>query len=154
MKQWFPFSDYDFYAYLTAGLTLLFALDLTFLDGQVFLRSQWTVIQVVLVLALAYIVGQVVAIPSSLLFEHCLARKVLRPPMTVQLSLLPLRRRERLVFAMEGRNYGPLPARIREKVLVAAKVRLGGKSDPSQEEVFQVAYLMCRAIFRAYPPAQ
>ena len=28
MKSWFPFTDYDFYAYLTGGFLLLFSLDL------------------------------------------------------------------------------------------------------------------------------
>src|SRR5262245_37488784 len=61
MRQYFPFTDYDFYAYLTAGAGLLFAIDLTFNDADITRLPEWTVVRVGLVTALAYVVGQLTA---------------------------------------------------------------------------------------------
>ena len=62
-------QGYDFYGYITAGMLMLFAVDLTFLNGMVFLRPQWTTVQVILVLSAAYVVGQIASIPSSAILE-------------------------------------------------------------------------------------
>ena len=149
MKQWFPFTDYDFYAYLTAGMGLLFSLDLAFNGGAIFLRPEWTVIQIIFVIGLAYIVGQLAAAPSSIVLEHWIARRVFQPPITVQLALAPARWRERFVGRyIIGRYYEPLPEKMRSGILgkVAHKLgtRIDAVSDP--EEVFQVAFPVARTV--------
>ena len=65
MRNWFPFSDYDFYAYITSGFALMFAIDFLFNGGTIMLRPSWPVVQIVLAFALAYVLGQVRVIARS-----------------------------------------------------------------------------------------
>jgi hypothetical protein len=147
MKQYFPFTDYDFYAYLTAGGGLLFALDLTFNNAAVVRQPAWTFVTIILVTGLAYITGQLIASLSSLIFEHWFARAVLVPPLSLQLGIAPSRRRERVVARfVVGRYYEPLPENMRLRVLERAATALGVSVVELRgaEEVFQVAFPAAR----------
>ena len=53
MKNWFPFTDYDFYGYLASGFVLLFAVDYVFTDGIMRRREKWTGVKSVLAVAVA-----------------------------------------------------------------------------------------------------
>jgi hypothetical protein len=147
MKQWFPFTDYDFYAYLTAGMVFIAACDYS-LAGQVLIdRSEWTLVQIVFWTAVAYLAGQLLAAPSSALLEHFVVRTVLRPPIAIQLGLIERRWRERVVaFLFANREYAPLPKEIRgriiERAAKALDVEIDSLSDP--EAIFGVAYLVAR----------
>ena len=48
MKQWFPFTDYDFYGYLTAGICLIAAVDYTVGVADLLHPEHWTAAQSVL----------------------------------------------------------------------------------------------------------
>lgn len=148
MKQFFPFTDYDFYAYLTAGLTVLFAIDYVFNNGAIMLRESWPFVQIVFVLAIGYIVGHIIAGLSSVLFEHWLARRVLRPPITAMLCLSKLRFRERLAGRLVGRYYEPLPPATRKAILarVASTSDCAVEDIRDPEEVFQVAFSVARRV--------
>jgi hypothetical protein len=114
MKQWFPFTDYDFYAYLTAGMLLIAAIDYTFAGAVLVQRTEWTVVQIAFWTAVAYLVGQLVAGPSAAVLEHGVARGLLHPPLAVCLGLRQRRRREKLAAALfANREYAPLPAQVR-----------------------------------------
>ena len=147
MKQWFPFTDYDFYAYLTAGLFLLLGLDLALTGGTLMLRPNWPVVQVVMLVAAAYVLGQLVAGPSSNLLEHLVARRLFRSPASLLLGLANPRFRERLFSAIFiGRNYGPLPNAMCKRILDAAAKTLGVPAITDAEQVFQVAFPAARSV--------
>lgn len=79
MDQKVPFTTYDFWAYLSAGFLLLFAVDRVVGMGLL-TRDNWTVVQGLVALSAAYAVGQLVASLSSWLFERLLVGKFLGPP--------------------------------------------------------------------------
>ena len=64
-----PFTDYDFWAYLSAGFLFLFALDYVLQTG-VLLRPEWTVVQGVVATSCAYVLGHIFAGLSSAIFEE------------------------------------------------------------------------------------
>ncbi len=150
MKSWFPFTDYDFYAYLTAGLIVLFSMDYSLNNGAIMLRETWPFVQIIFVIAMSYLVGHVVASVSSILFEHCLARRLLAPPTTIQLNLNQRPNAfERFVGRwLIGRYYEPMPENSRSAILAAVANYSGTTatdiSDP--EEVFQVAFPVARTV--------
>jgi hypothetical protein len=147
MKSWFPFSDYDFYAYLTSGMLLIAVIDYTFGGGVLIARTEWTVVQVAFWTAVAYLAGQLVAGPSSALLEHLVASKLLHPPIAISLGMQQPRRREyivRVLFA--AREYGPLPQHNNRRLIEAAASSLGVPADEihDPEAVFGVAFSVAR----------
>jgi hypothetical protein len=99
MENKLPFTSYDFWAYLSSGFLLLFAVD--YVVGKDFLmRDSWTVVQGVIAFSSAYAVGHVVASISSLLLERLLVGKLLGYPRDILLG----RRRisKRLKFLLPG----------------------------------------------------
>ncbi|MDH4743814.1 hypothetical protein OMP43_07270 [Sphingomonas sp. CBMAI 2297] len=118
MKDWFPFTSYDFYAYLTAGMVTLAAVDRAFFDSMLASQASWTVVNGAFWTAISYLIGQILAIPSSTLLEHLLARKWLRSPSRILLGLDAPRWREICVrWAFGAREYEPLPTATRNSVL-------------------------------------
>lgn len=82
MDQKIPFSNYDFWAYLSAGFLLLFVVD--YVAGtHLLMRDAWTVVQGVFVFSCAYAIGHVVASLASFLFERVLVGKLLGAPRDV-----------------------------------------------------------------------
>lgn len=148
MKTWFPFTDYDFYAYITAGMLLIAAADYTFGGGVLTARTEWTVVQITFWTAIAYLTGQLVAAPSSAILEHFVARTALHPPSDLILGLSKLRRRERMIrWLFASREYAPLPKSFREGIIKAASNSLGLQPSDIQsgEDVFGVAYGIARS---------
>lgn len=82
MDQKIPFTSYDFWAYLSAGFLLLFALDQA-AGTRLLMRESWTVVQGVIAVSCAYVAGQLVASMSSWLFEKMLIGKFLGYPRDV-----------------------------------------------------------------------
>lgn len=82
MDQKFPFSSYDFWAYLSAGFFLLFGIDQAFSMGLL-MRESWTVTQAVMAFSAAYAGGQLVAGFSSFVFEKLLVGRILGYPRDV-----------------------------------------------------------------------
>ena len=68
MKQ-FPFTDYDFWAYISVGFVFLLALDHILRMGLLS-QSQWTLAQGVVAVSCAYAVGHLFAGISSAVFER------------------------------------------------------------------------------------
>lgn len=121
MRDWFPFTDYDFFGYLVSGFTLVFAFDFVFNDGAIMLRDSWTFVQGVLAFGVAYFTGQITAWPASLIIEHLLARRVLLSPTKVMLSDGSLGWATKLIgILVVGRYYQPLPTAIRRKIIERA----------------------------------
>ncbi len=78
----FPFTSYDFWAYLSAGFLLLFAIDQAS-STHLLMRDSWTLVQGAVAVSVAYVVGQLVASASSFLFEKLLVGKLLGYPRNV-----------------------------------------------------------------------
>jgi hypothetical protein len=82
MDQKIPFTSYDFWAYLSAGFLLLFAID-SAAGTKLLMRDSWTVVQGTVAVSVAYAIGQLVASLSSLVFERGLVGSVLGYPRNV-----------------------------------------------------------------------
>lgn len=148
MKDWFPFTSYDFYAYLTAGMVTLAAVDRVFFGSMLAGETSWTVVNGAFWTAIAYLTGQILAIPSSTVLEHLLLRMWLLPPSQVLLGLRAPRRRElamRWVFG--AREYEPLPVAsqnsVLRKVAAALSVRV---SEVDGEAAFHCAFPTARGV--------
>lgn len=120
MKDWFPFTDYDFYSYLFCGLLLLFGLDLWANGGEYLWHDNWSFIGSSIVIALAYVSGQIISIPSSIIFEHLIVRKILRPPALILLSENHSVVERFVEKYLIGRHYSPLPRSVVDKVFLHA----------------------------------
>lgn len=146
MSKDFPFTNYDFYAYLTSGLLLLFAWDFIFNGANLFLRDDWSFVSSAAVVATAYVLGQIIAIPSSLIVEHFIVGTVIAKPITVQLSDSAKWYQKVLGFLV-GRYYEPLNESMRDTVFSKAKEKLNipeGENIKNTESIFQVAYSAAR----------
>lgn len=147
MKGWFPFTSYDFYAYLTAGMIVIAAADYAFAGSQLVSKAAWTVPSGVFWTAIAYIGGQIVAGPSALLLEHGIVRGLLGTPTEVILGLRKPHFIGRVVAALAGaREYSAFPAPLVTKIMTKAAAgddRVGGALDP--EIVFNLAYVAARS---------
>ena len=149
MKQWFPFTDYDFYAYLTAGVMLIAAVDYGLFGAVLIQKTDWPAVHIVFWIATAYVVGQITANPATLIFEQWLGRKVFRSPVTVLLGLKPPRLRERVIRDfLVGRVYSPMDASITKRILAFSALQLtnlkSGTIPP--EAIFNLAYPVARTI--------
>ena len=147
MKNYFPFTDYDFYAYLTSGMIVLFALDYGFNNGAIMLREDWPFVQIVFAVAIAYLVGQMVAGVASILLEHWIARRVLRPPVAIMMCLGAPRSGESFIGRwIVGRYYQPNSDGQRAAVLRKVAKKLGKQPEEiiDPEDIFQVAFPVAR----------
>lgn len=82
LDQKIPFTSYDFWAYLSAGFLLLFAVD-SAADTKLLMRDSWTLVQGVVAVSMAYAVGHIIASLSSWVFERGLVGKLLGYPRDV-----------------------------------------------------------------------
>jgi len=82
MDQKIPFTSYDFWAYLSVGFMLLFAVDQA-AGTKLLMRDGWTVVQSVVAVSSAYTVGHLIAGVSSWMFEKVLVGKLLGYPRDV-----------------------------------------------------------------------
>lgn len=146
MKAWFPFTSYDFYAYLTAGMLILAALDQAIPSGLLPAESEWTFVSGAFWAAVAYLIGHIIAMPSSALLEHTLARRLLHPPAEIILGLRNQRKREKLVQIVSGaREYAPLPEANRNAIrnCLARELAVDASSIEA-ESAFQTAFPVAR----------
>ena len=143
MNNWFPFTDYDFYAYLTTGMIVLFSLDYGITGGENVFRETWPFMHIVFAIVVAYIVGQIVAMLASILLEHGVVRRVFQPPVAVMMNFGKRRFGESFLGRwIVGRYYEPLPENLRLVVLerVADKLGIAVETLSDPEDVFQVAF--------------
>lgn len=113
MDQKIPFTSYDFWAYLSAGFMLLFAIDQA--TGTLLLmQEKWTVVQGVVAVSVAYTVGQLVASASSWLYEKFLVGRILGYPRDILFgNVTAWRGFQKLLPGY----YAPLPAETRKSAL-------------------------------------
>lgn len=147
MKDWFPLTSYEFYAYLTSGMVVLAAADHAFMDSALAHETDWKVVIAVFWAAIAYLIGHIVAIPSSAIFEHLIAKRVLRDPSAVILGLQSQRWRELCFGTILGaREYEPFPADYRLGILAKlARLLNVSETDLQAEAAFQCAFTHARS---------
>lgn len=148
MRQWFPFTDYEFYAFMAAGMLLIAAVDYSVGGAVLVSRTDWNVIDGVFWTIIAYLLGQICAAPSSALLEHLVARRLLSVPADIQLGLKRRNAVEYLLAALFApREYAPMSEGIRQLALERAAAKLGQPiSSLDGEAVFQTAFHSARAV--------
>lgn len=137
MDQKIPFTSYDFWAYLSAGFLLLFAIDSS-ADTKLLMRDSWTVVQATVAISVAYAIGQIVASLSSWVFERGLVGKVLGYPRKVLFGEAkgPAWLRRSL-----GAYFQPLPTEV--QVAIRDKATKAGVAQAG-EAMFVLAFASAR----------
>lgn len=138
MDQKFPFTTYDFWAYLSAGFLLAAALDQA-AGTRLLHREQWTIVQGAITVCGAYVLGQLVASLSSWLFERMFVGKLLGYPRQV---LFGQARAWKIVQRLLPSYFEQLPAATQLAVMEKGqKVGIGSAG----EALFWAAYANARA---------
>lgn len=148
MKNWFPFTSYDFYAYLTTGMVVLAAFDRAFMDSFLANETEWGIVVGVFWAAIAYLIGHIIAMPSSAILEHWIAKRVLLDPSAVILGLKERRKRERwLGKAIGAREYEPFSPEYSKVITTKLCEALGvQESKIEAEAAFQCAFPRARSV--------
>ncbi len=142
MKSYFPFTDYDFYAYLTSGALFLSVIDFAMNEAKLVTLSDWTFVQIVVAVAASYVIGHILATLAQLLIETFIVSKVISKPITLQLGYDQPNVVERFIEVLVGRYYGPLDEAVQEKVKNEARLVLSKTMDDPlpAESVFQAGF--------------
>lgn len=129
----FPFTSYDFWAYLASGFLLLAAIDLAAGTGLLMLEG-WTWPQTAVAVACAYVAGQLTAGMSSTIFERGLVGGVLGFPRDNLFAQTKVQGWRRWCL---GAYYAALPPKTQEAAL--AKGKALGVDGPG-EQLFWPAF--------------
>lgn len=124
MKNHFPFTSYDFYAYLASGGLLLAVLDYTLNSVAFIAKSDWSFMQIALAVASAYVVGHVVAMFAQGILETWFVSKVIAKPMQLQLRMKTANWFERFIGGLVGRYYSALPQSTCDAIIKATAENL------------------------------
>lgn len=137
MKNHFPFTDYDFWAYLTSGFAFIFVCDHIF-QTDLMAQADWTLAQAVFVSACAYVVGHLLAGVASALLERRVVRGWLGTPTALLFAVVHGPSWFRRLYPS---YYQPLPAKTRAAIL--QKAAGAGVTSPG-EDLFWVAFEAAR----------
>jgi hypothetical protein len=140
MENKIPFTSYDFWAYLVAGLMFLFALDHV-TGSDIVSKSSWTIAQASLALGGAYIAGHLIASASSVILESLLVGRLLGSPRNV---LFGNAKAWRWVRRILPTYFKPLPLETRNAALARAAIE--GVHQPGE-----ALYWMARQQAKEYP---
>lgn len=143
MRQWFPFTDYDFYAYLASGSLLLAVVDFALNDAQI-LTHDWTLVSVIVALSAAYATGHIIGLFSAAIFERLLVGGLFSDPLSIQIGLTSPTWRDAIAHAFAGRDFKPMDVVHQEAVQNAVKSTLSLKDQPTRDQVFRVGYNKAR----------
>jgi hypothetical protein len=133
MKGFFPFTDYDFWAYIASGFVFLFALDHS-LQTTIFQRPTWTVVEGLIAVSVAYAVGHLLAGFASAILERRFVRNYLGSPSAL---LLGAARGPKWFRYLYPEFFEALPKATIDKIL--ARARAEGITEPG-EALFWLAY--------------
>lgn len=146
MKNWFPFNDYDFYAYITSGVILIATIDYALGGSALVGRTEWSIVQGVFWTMISYVVGHVVAGLSSFVMEQMLLKKVFTSPVQTILGLKQSRWFELPFRYLFAREFSPFPQvtsdKIKSKLATTIGVDSPALEDP--ETLFQTAFSLAR----------
>lgn len=143
MREYFPFTDYDFYGYLACGLVFLFSVDYWLTGGNFLILNDWNFFQGAIFIAIAYVFGQVIAMAASIFIEGYIGRKFFTPPLEMLLGKSPRRREIFLQRYIAGRYYEAFPVWMRNRLFEEAETatrlsRAELEADPNQ--IFLLAF--------------
>ena len=146
MKNWFPFTDYDFYAYISAGVIVIAGIDYTLFGAVLVGRAEWTIVQGVFWTMFSYLVGHITAGLSSFALEQMLINKVFCSPVLIILGLRKPRWFERLFKLLFAREYSAFPTENSDMILdkLASSLKCERSSLRDSETIFQTAFLVSR----------
>lgn len=146
MKSWFPFTDYEFYAYITSGVIVIAGVDYVLFDGILVNRAEWTVVQGFFWTMISYLVGQITAGMSSFTLEQTLLKKVFRAPVFVILGLKVPRWFEQFFKSLFANEYAKFPQQNCDDILdkLAASLRCDRCALTDPEAMFQAAFSVSR----------
>jgi len=145
MDRFFRFSDYDIWAYLSAGMLMIAAWDFSFGSSWV-LNANWSPADGTVILFAGYIVGQIVATPSSWFLERLLVAKALQSPSVNLFAASQTGFRRLLQRTILGDYYSPLDVDLKRRVLE----RAGADIVPG-ESLFWRAYTVAKRDPTAFP---
>ncbi len=111
-----PFDPYDFFGYLSSGLSILVGMDVVLGFPHV-LGRDFKIVESALLIIATYVVGQIIATPSRALLEDGIVDKVLKRP---NINLFR-EKRPRIRNLLFPGFYQPLPTQTRVKILRKAK---------------------------------
>lgn len=146
MKSWFPFTDYDFYAYITSGVIVIAGVDYAFFGSILVNRSEWTIVQGVFWTMISYLIGHLTAGLSSFALEQTLMKKVFRAPELIILGLSQPRWFERIFKSLFASEYSAFPPAICDEILdrFSTKLNCDRASLTDAETMFQTAFSVAR----------
>jgi hypothetical protein len=133
-----PFTSYDFWGYLASGFLLLYVADYVYATSLLN-RDEWTIVEGVVAMSSAYVVGQLVSSVSITLLERILVGKVLGYPSEVLFGRI---QPAGFVRFCTGIYYKQLPPQTQKAAL--EKGRLVGVDEPG-EALFWPAFEHARA---------
>jgi hypothetical protein len=142
------FSDYDVFGYVASGLAALAFWDLAFGTSYV-VGVQWTIASGALTIGGAYVLGQILASPSSWLIERRLVRKVLGSPSAILMDDLRLGWRRFLKAVILKDYYTPLDTGLRTRVRERAATARPGETLRG-EALFWCAFAVAKKDENAY----
>jgi hypothetical protein len=132
-----PFTSYDFWAYLSAGAVLLVVADYVAETGYLS-QASWTFAQGLVGVISAYVLGQVVASFSALVFETWLVKRLLGFPRN---NLFGTARAPRFVRMLLPGYFRALPMETQAAALARGKTE---GIDGHGEALFWAAYSKAR----------
>lgn len=112
-----PFTTFDFWGYLASGFLLLCAIDNAGGYGLLAIEN-WTIVQGVLAVSVAYVAGHIIASVASMILERGFVGSVLGWPSTALFGQSKTPRWLRVLLAF---YYAPLPVETRQAILDKAK---------------------------------
>lgn len=147
MRNWFTLTTYEFYAFLTSGMIFLASFDRVFMGSYLATQHSWTVVSGVFWAAMAYLIGQLFAVPSAGILENLIMRKFFYTPTEIILGFKKARCREKVaVIISAARQYSPFSEKIKGDIVSSISKELDCTDDElDAETVFQCAFPYARS---------
>ena len=108
-----PFTSYDFWGYLTAGFGMLFVADYA-ADTHLIDRQSWSLVESLVAISLAYMVGHVIAGMAAFLWEGLLLRKWTGVPTDILMAAAP--KGPWLLRTIAPTYYKPFELSLRQRI--------------------------------------
>ena len=136
-----PFTVYDIFGYIAPGALLTVALDRFFPSSKILATASQDAFSGIVSFFLLYVIGQIIAAPSSYLLERLFAKKCLQDPRRVLLE--PKNTAGLRILFKE--YFNPLPGKVRDKIIKKSgmkknKMKDGRQKDEKYDTIYQYIY--------------
>ena len=150
MRGYFPFTDFEFYAYVVSGLVLLVTLDYSCTAVDLLLHWNWQLEQAAVVIAISYVTGMIVAMLAASVLETQLFKRTKRPS-AIMLGYAAPGGWEKFLTISTGTSYffSPLSDLLITKAKRNAAAALGCELEAMdnkdrREDLFQYGFFVAR----------